>query len=165
MIKLMKYTYILETEKIKEELEKLWKEYQKIIKKKDANWEELNQARAILFITGDIYCEEISVGAIEKRLPNLKEKLSLIEFFSLIDQGSIRLEDLRKDVLFIRLERFYRIIKEFKNKHIGGKFYLGEEEFIKKYNELNPDKELKIGYKGKFDKSSIDFLNRPPKNL
>jgi hypothetical protein len=152
MIQLMKYTYMLEPEKIKKELDKLWDKYQKIIQNKEANWEELNEARAILFLTGNIYCEDIAVKAIDRRLHLLKEKLSLIEFFDLIDKESNKLKQLREDTLFLKLEKFYRIIKEFKNRYHEGKFYLDEEKFIKEYNNKNPDKNTKIGYKGEFNK-------------
>lgn len=127
MISLMKYTYLMEPEKIQEELEKLWSKYISIINKKEPSWEEINEARAILFLTGQIYCEKIAVEAIEKRLHLLKDKMPLIEFFSLIDKNSEKLNELRKDELFDKLEKFYRIIK--------------------KYNLLNPKKEL-IGYRG-----------------
>jgi len=150
MIELMKYTYLMEPEKVKKELDKLWERYQEIIQNKNSSWEEINEARAILFLTGNVYCEQISVGAIKNRLHLLKKKISLTEFLELIDKNSEKLKELRKDELFKKLERFYRIIKEFKNRYIGGKFYLDEEKLIKKYNQLNPDKDFKIGYMGSF---------------
>lgn len=152
----MKYTYMMDPEKIKKELDKLWNKYQEIIEDKNSNWEELNEARAILFLTGDTYCEEIAVEAIERRLHLLSEKITLLEFFDLIDKESKKLNELRKDKIFSNLEKFYRIIKEFKNRYKEGKFYLDEEKFIKKYNSTNPDKELQIGYRGKFgEKKSL----------
>jgi len=150
MIELMKCTYMMIPEKIEIELEKLWKKYQEILNKKNPSWEEINEARAILFITGNIYCEQIAVEAIEKRLHLLNEKISLIEFFNLIDSNSEKLKELRKDELFLKLEKFYNVIKKYKNKYHEGKYYLDEEKFIKKYEEVNPNKELKMGYKGKF---------------
>lgn len=150
MIELMKYTYLMEPEKIKEELEKHWERYQKIIKNKDSSWEDINEARAILFLMGNTYCEKIAVEAIEKRLHLLKEKLSLLEFLDIIDKNSLKLNEFRKDELFSKLEKFYKIIKEFKNKYHEGKYYLDEEKFLERYEEKNPNKELKIGYKGKF---------------
>ena len=158
MINLMKYTYMLEPEKIERELNNLWEKYQKIINKKDATWEEMNEARAILFLTGQIYCEQIAVEAIEKRLHLLKEPISQIEFFSLIDSKSKKLEEMRKDALFLKLEKFYRIIKAFKNKYTNGKFYLDEEKFIEKYNKSSPDKNMKMGYKGKFGEEDKSFM-------
>ena len=144
----------MEPEKVQEELDSLWNKYQEILEDPNSNWERVNEARAILFLTAQVYCEQIAVEAIEKRLHLLKEKLLLIEFFDLIDKNSERLEELRKDKLFLKLEKFYKIIKKYKNKCNGGKFYLDEERFIKKYENNNPEKELKAGYKGSFKKEN-----------
>lgn len=152
MIQLMKYTYLMQPEKIKEELDLLWKRYQKILDNSNSSWEEINEARAILFLTGQTYCENIAVKAIERRLHLLKEKLSLIKFFDVIDKKSPELSKLRDDELFVKLEKFYNIIKEFKNRYTKGKYYIDEERFMEKYGEKNPDKELKMGYKGEFGK-------------
>ena len=78
MEQVLKYTYLLDVDKIEEELEKLWERYQEILD--NPNWLDLNEARSILYIIGHIYCEEIAPGAIERRLHLLKEKLTLIEF-------------------------------------------------------------------------------------
>jgi hypothetical protein len=75
-----------------------------------------------------------------------------------VDKNSKKLDELRKDKLFLKLEKFYRIIKEFKNRHSGGKFYLDEEKFIKRYNESNPEKDIQIGYKGKFGEDDLNFM-------
>lgn len=150
MISLMKYTYLMIPEKIKEELDLLWKKYQNILDNPNSNWEEVNEARSILFLTGQIYCEQIAVEAIERRIHLLKEKMTLLEFFDLVDKNSERLNELRNDELFRKLEKFYKIIKEYKNKYNKGKYYLDEERFIEKYESQNPKKNLKIGYKGKF---------------
>ncbi|MFH1608340.1 MAG: hypothetical protein ABIA78_04370 [archaeon] len=158
MIELMKYTYLMESHKIREELEKLWTRYTGILKDESSSWEEINEARSILFLTGRIYCEQIAVEAIERRLHLLKEKLKLIEFFGLIDANSERLEELRGDELFVKLEEFYNVIKKFKNRYTGGKFYLEEEKFIEIYNKFNPEKDLKLGYKGEFDDKSLGFM-------
>ena len=152
MITLMKYTYLMEPEKIQEELNNLWEKYQDILDNPDSSWESLNEARAILFITGQLYCEQIAVEAIERRIHLLKEKLSLLEFLDLIDKNSERLEELRKDELFNKLEKFYRVIKSYKNKYVKGKYYLEEEKFIEKYNFINPKEEFKVGYRGSFEK-------------
>lgn len=148
----MKYTYLMQPDKIKEELDKLWTRYQKILDNKNSTWEEINEARAILYLTGQIYCENIAVKAIERRLHLLKEKLSLIKFFDIVDKKSPELSRFREDELFVKLERFYNIIKEFKNKYTKGKYYIDEERFLEKYQDKNPDKQLKMGYKGEFGK-------------
>lgn len=153
MINLMKYTYMMKPEKAQEELNKLWDRYLSIINKETPSWEEINEARSILYLTGQVFCERIGIEAIERRLHLLKEKMTLIEFFSLIDQNSEKLAELRKDELFDKLERFYRVLKGYKNKYIDGKHYLEEEKFLKKHEKANPNKELKMGYKGRFDKN------------
>ncbi|MBU2104156.1 MAG: hypothetical protein KKF67_00050, partial [Nanoarchaeota archaeon] len=84
--------------------------------------------------------------------------IQLTEFFNLIDSNSEKLNELRNEELFKKLEEFYRIIKEYKNKYSTGKFYLDEEKFIELYNKFNPDKDLKVGYKGGFDEKSLDFM-------
>jgi hypothetical protein len=140
----------MEPEKVQEELERLWERYQSILHKRTPSWEEMNEARAILFLTGRIYCDQIAVKAIERRLHLLQARLSLQEFLTLIDSNAASLKDLRKDELFHTLERYYRVIKAYKNKYTGGKYYLEEEQFIKKYEEVNPKKELKVGYRGTF---------------
>ncbi len=154
----MKYTYLMEPEKIKKELDTFWRKYQEILENKNSTWEELNEARAILYLTGGIYCEQIAVDAIKRRLHLLKNPIQLNEFFILIDSNSEKLIELRKDELFARLEEFYKIIKEYKNKYSKGKFYLDEERFIQLYNSFNPSPNEKIGYKGEFGKDNLDFM-------
>jgi len=146
----------LSTDKIDQELDRLWQKYQSILNNPEATWEQINEARAILFTTGNIYLEQIATQAIEKRLPHLKQKFKIIEFLHIIDSNSPKLEELRKCPKFKQLEEFYRIIKKHKNRHIGGKFYLDEEMFIKKHRYLNKNKESTIGYKGYFDKHFLE---------
>ena len=62
----------------------------------------------------------------------------------LVDSNSERLETLRKNILFRKVEHFYTIIKDYKNKHLGGKYYLEEERFIQKYAQANPDPDEKM---------------------
>ena len=118
MIEPMKYTYLMEPEKVQEELEKLWNRYQSIINQEKPSREEMNEARAILFLTGNLYCEQVAVAAIERRLHLLPEPFSLIDFFMVIDSNSERLERLRKHKLFNKMERYYEVIKAYKNKYV-----------------------------------------------
>jgi len=150
MEKLLKYTYLMDLKKIDLQLKRMWRRYQSIMD--EPNWDDINEARAILYLLGQIYCEKIAVEAIERRLHLLKSPISLLDFFSSIDSESEELEKLRRDDLFVTLENFYRIIKKFKNNFVGGKYYLDEEKFIKIYNKYNPQKKMKIGYRGKFRK-------------
>lgn len=152
MIDLLKFTYLMDLKKIETQLDTYWTAYQNILNREDASWEDINEARAILFIVGQLYCEQIAVSAIERRLHLLSEKMTLGEFLLVCDSKQERLNDLRKDPLFTELERFYSVIKRYKNKDVGGKYYHDEERFIEKYNSLNPNKELGIRYKGRFGK-------------
>lgn len=146
---LLKNTYLLDVEKVEERLSKLWDRYQKILKK--PTWKNLNEARAILYLTGQIYCEKIAPEAIERRLHLLAHPMLLLDFLSMVDAGSKEeLKKFRKDELFVKLEKYYKLIKNFKNKFNGGKYYLDEERFIKLYNGYNPDKKLKIKYRGRY---------------
>lgn len=148
MIKLLQYTYLMDSSKIEKRLDFLWKRYQYLLK--SAKWEKLNEARAVLFLIGHVYCEKIAPEAIERRLHLLKKPLGLTEFLFTIDSKSKKLPECRKDKLFSDLEQFYIAVKKFKNKLSGGKFYMDEERFIKLYNKYNPDKKLKINHRGKF---------------
>lgn len=150
MIKLLKYTYTFQVKKIDSELSSYWERYQKLLK--NPNWDKLNEARAILYSIGEIYCEQIAVQAIERRLHLLKKPLSFLDFLSVIDRNTSKLKELRKDLLFYELEMFYKAVKKFKNKFTGGKYYLDEEKFIKLYNKYNSNKTLNIGYRGQFKK-------------
>jgi len=146
----MKHTYLMDLKGIKESLETLWQRYQHILE--NPNWEDLNEARAILYLTGQVYCEQIAVGAIERRLSHLQKPLQLNEFLLLIDSESDKLEEFRSDPKFKELEDFYRIIKEYKNMHVGGKFYKDEEKFVEIYNQHAPSESHKTSYKGFIDK-------------
>lgn len=145
---LLKHTYLLNVKKVDADLRRLWGRYQAILKK--PNWNDLNEARAILYLIGQIYCERIAPEAIERRLHLLKNPLKINTFLFLVDSKSKKLTALRKDPLFAKLEKFYILVKRFKNKFAGGKYYLDEERFIKLYNKYNPNKKDKIQYRGKF---------------
>ena len=126
---LLKYTYLIDIKNIDIQLEKLWQRYQTILK--NPNWDDLNEARAILYLVGYIYLETIASEAIERRLHLLKKPISSVKFFTLIDSNSKELRLYRKDSLFIKLEKYYLLIKKFKNRFVGGKYYMDEEKFIK----------------------------------
>jgi len=138
----------MDVNKINADLKRFWRRYQTILKK--PNWNDLNEARAILYLIGQVYCEKIAPEAIERRLHLLKKPLKIDTFLLLVDSKSKKLKALKKDLLFAKLEKFYILVKNFKNKFAGGRYYMDEEKFIKLYNKFNPDKNLKVGYKGKF---------------
>ncbi len=145
---LLKYTYLLEPKEVEQELENLWKRYEEILAK--PTWENLNEARAILYLVGIIYLEQIAPDAIERRLHLLKKPITILQFFTIIDSRSEKLNEYRKDRLFRDLEKFYLILKKNKNRFVGGKHYMNEEKFINLYNKYNPDQELKIRAKGRY---------------
>lgn len=148
MEQLLKYTYLLDPAGVASELKRLWNKYQYILS--NPNWEDLNEARGILYAVGNLYCEIVVPSAVERRLHLLKKPMTLIDFLSIIDSGSEKLPELRRDPMFAKLEKFYLVVKEFKNKNSGGDYYLDEEKFIKLYNKFSPDPNLKIEYKGRF---------------
>lgn len=148
MISLLKYTYLLDTDAIEKELQKLWARYQEILA--NPNWDDLNEARAILYSIGHLYCETVVPEAIERRIHLLQKPMGLLDFLTVVDSQSGELVERRKDPLFATLEKFYILAKNFKNKYDKGKLYLDEDNFIELYNAHNPEKESKIGYRGKF---------------
>lgn len=148
MIRLLKYTYLLNTDAIEKELNRLWNRYEKILA--NPNWNDLNEARAILYLMGHLYCETIAPEAIERRLHLLKKPMGLLDFLTVVDSQSEALTGLRKDSLFGTLEKFYILVKDFKNKWEGGTLYMDEEKFIELYNIHNPNKKLKIKERGTF---------------
>ena len=148
MKKTLKYTYLLDTDNIRKELQKLWNRYLSILDNPD--WEDLNEARAILYLVGYWYPEEVAPAAIDRRLHLLQRPLTLIEFFTLVDSKDKDLIKQRKDPLFVKLEDYYKLIKEFKNMHVGGKWYLDEERFVELYNKYSPDASMHIHERGKF---------------
>lgn len=150
MEKLLKYTYTLNSTGLKQELEKLWGRYQHILD--NPNWEDLNEARGILYIIGYLFPEKIADEAIERRMHLLKEKIDINDFYVLVDSNSDDLNKKRKDPLFKKMENYYRVVKEFKNKTTKGKWYLDEERFVNLYNEYAPDESMRIGRFGEYDR-------------
>lgn len=148
MEQLLKFTYLLDPEAVAKELKRLWDRYEDILS--HPNWEDLNEARGILYSVGNLYCEVVVPSAIERRLHLLEKPISLVDFLTKIDSNSEDLVELRKDPLFGKMEKLYVIVKEFKNKNQGGAYYLDEEKFIELYNKYSPDPSLKISYKGRF---------------
>ncbi len=126
----------------------MWSRYEKILA--HPNWDDLNEARAILYLVGNIYCETIVPEAIERRLHLLQKPMKLLDFLTAVDSQSEELAELRKDSLFATLEKFYVLVKNSKNKYNGGSMYMNEEKFIDLYNQYNPEKELKIRERGRF---------------
>lgn len=135
---LLKYTYLLDTEKIKESIENLWKRYQRIVNSKKPSWEELNEARATLYFIGYLYPEKIALESLERRIGSIKPTLSLDEFLLAIDRNNKKILNKYKDnERFNKLKDFYLIVKNIKNR-VKNNTYLDEGRFNKIYSKLKP---------------------------
>ncbi|MDD4983663.1 MAG: hypothetical protein PHH82_02350 [Candidatus ainarchaeum sp.] len=136
MINLMTYTYLFDIKKIKKCLDNYWKEYSKIINNKKSTFEDLNRARAILFLVSNYYCEQVAPFAIEKRTGSLKTKLTLSEFLEAVDKKKDK--KYLSDPKFKKIKEYYLLIKDFKNSHVINKRYHNEEKFLEEYNKKRP---------------------------
>jgi hypothetical protein len=147
---LLKHVYLLDADGVRADLDRLWSRYQEILD--HPNWEDLNEARAILYLAGRVFCEEIVPGAISRRLHLLIKPMTELEFYSAIDSGTSDLSALRSDVLFCHLEALYITTKAFKNHQAGGKYFLDEERFIALYDQYKPKEhaDLEMGFRGKY---------------
>lgn len=143
---LLKNTYLFKIEKIEEITEKMWQKYQFFLDNAK-NIEELWEARTYLYILGYFYPEKFGVEAIERRLKHLQKPLSLIEFLDMIDKEKVS-EEYKADLLFVKLEKLYKIIKKYKQL-VKNSSYLDEQRFNKKEKELlgeKSDREIALGF-------------------
>jgi len=137
MKNLFKYTYLLDIEKIESSIEILWERYQEILKSK-SSWEELNEARAILYFLGYLYPEKIALESLKNRIKHIKPEINLDEFLLAIDRNDQELLNKYKDSKeFNKLKDFYLVVKRIKNK-VENNSYLDEERFNKIYSNLKP---------------------------
>jgi hypothetical protein len=135
---LLKHTYLLDVEKIEEDIERLWRRYQEILDKKKSSWEDLNEARALLYFLGYLYPEKIALDSFERRVKYIKPSIVLDRFLSAIDGNDKRiLEKYKKNKRFNKLKEFYLIVKDIKNR-TKNKTYLDEKRFNKIYSKLKP---------------------------
>lgn len=138
MKELLKNTYLLDTEAVKKDVERLWGRYQKILDNKKSSWEEINEARAILYFIGYLYPEKIALGSLEKRIEFIKPKITLDKFLLIIDKNDIKnLKKYGKDKKFNKLKKLYLIVKDIKNR-VKNNTYLDEERFSNAYSKLKP---------------------------
>ena len=138
MKNLLKNTYLLNIKKIKKDIERLWGRYQKILNNKKSSWEDLNEARAILYFLGYLYPEKIALGSLGGRVKYIKPKISLDTFLLAIDRNDKKILNGYKDSKkFNRLKDFYLIVKDIKNR-VKNNTYLDEERFNKFYSKLKP---------------------------
>ncbi len=135
---LLKYTYLLDIKKLTEKIENLWQKYQEILNNHKTSWEDLNEARAILYFLGYLYPEKIALESLEHRVKLINPKISLDEFLLAIDgNNKTVLNKHKKNKKFNRLKEFYLIIKGIKNR-VKNNTYLDEGRFNKIYSKMKP---------------------------
>jgi len=151
MEEILKYTYLLDAKQLDKVLTKMWERYQHILE--NPTWEDLNEARAILYVIGYLFPEEIAPEAIKRRLHLLSEPLEELDFYQIVDSDNqAGLAKRKTDTLFLKMVEFYKVVKAFKNKTNKGIWYLDEDRFVDIYNKYSPDRSMKIGRFGEFDK-------------
>ncbi len=137
MIELLKNTYLLDTKEIERNINYLWGRYQEILNKK-SSFEELNEARSILYFLGYLYPEKIALESLESRVKYLVPKISLDDFLLIIDENNEKmLEKYRENKRFNQLKEFYLIVKKIKNR-VENFSYLDEDRFNKIYCKMKP---------------------------
>ena len=135
---LLKYTYLLNIKKIEQDIEDLWNRYQEILNSRRSSWEDLNEARAILFFLGYLYPEKIALESLEKRVQFIKPKINLDDFLSVVDKDDKKtLKKYKNNRKFNKLKEFYLIVKSIKNR-VKNNTYLDEGKFNKLYSKLKP---------------------------
>jgi hypothetical protein len=138
MIDLFKYTYLLDVKNIDKSIDKLWKKYLGILDNPRTTWEEINEARAILYFIGYLYPEKVALESLERRIKFNKPAISVDKFLSAIDGNNEKIiNKYKRNINFQNLMKFYIIVKNIKNKVKNGS-YLDEERFNKKYIKLKP---------------------------
>jgi len=138
MINLLKYTYLLDTKNIKKSIKILWQRYQNILDDKKSSWEDLNEARAILYFLGYLYPEKIALNSLERRIKNIKPSIDLDKFLLAVDRNDEKItKKYEKNKKFNQLKNFYVIVKNIKNCTKNNN-YLDEERFNKIYTKYKP---------------------------
>lgn len=137
---LLKYTYLLNTEKLEKRINYLWRRYQKILDDKDATFDDLNEARAILYFLGYLYPEKVALEAIENRVKYIEPKITIHEFLKIVDGNEEKaLRRYQNNEKFKKLKEFYLLVKGIKNRVKNGS-YLDEDRFNEIYLKAKPKK-------------------------
>jgi hypothetical protein len=135
---LLKYTYLLDVKKIDKSIERLWRIYQGILDNKKSTWEDLNEARAILYFIGYLYPEKIALESFEKRIKFIKPSIGIDKFLLAIDGNDTKiLKKYAKNKRFNQLKDFYLIVKGIKNR-VKGESYLDEKKFNEIFKKMKP---------------------------
>ncbi|MFA5431807.1 MAG: hypothetical protein WC319_02865 [Candidatus Paceibacterota bacterium] len=138
MINLLKHTYLLNIKEIKNNIELFWSRYQDILNNKKSSWDDLNEARAILYFLGYLYPEKIVLDSLAGRIKYIKPFIDLDTFLLAIDTNNKEiLKKYENNQKFSTLKEFYLIIKSIKNR-VKNKTYLDEGRFDKLYSKLKP---------------------------
>jgi hypothetical protein len=138
MINLLKHTYLLNIKEIKNNIELFWSRYQDILNNKKSSWDDLNEARAILYFLGYLYPEKIVLDSLAGRIKYIKPFIDLDTFLLVIDTNNKEiLKKYENNQKFSTLKEFYLIIKSIKNR-VKNKTYLDEGRFDKLYSKLKP---------------------------
>jgi hypothetical protein len=138
MMELLKYTYLLDVKGIRKNIELLWSRYQKILDNKKSSWEDLNEARAILYFIGYLYPERIALHSLASRIKHIEPRISLDRFLRAIDRSDRAiLGKYKNNDNFNKLKEFYLAVKDIKNR-VKNNAYLDEERFNRFYSKLKP---------------------------
>jgi len=138
MKNLLKYTYMLDIEGIEASIEALWNRYQEILNDKKSTWEELNEARAILYFIGYLYPEQIALESLKRRIKYIKPKINITSFLTAIDGKDRKiLNKYSRNKNFQKLKRFYEVVKSVKNR-MKNDYYLDEGRFNVIYDKKKP---------------------------
>jgi hypothetical protein len=139
MIKILKYTYLLDNKSLAREIEWLWQKYLKILDRKQPLWPELNEARAILYLLGYYFPEVIAAESLKKRVKYINPKISLDRFLAAIDRNEKKiLSRYSRNSRYKKLRDFYLITKSIKNRVRHDGSYLEEKTFNRLYRNAKP---------------------------
>lgn len=133
---LLVYTYLFDIPGVENSLEEAWDEYQRLLDEAEKTQDlyTITKARAYLYFFGYYFPEDFAKGAIERRLKRFEPEIKFEDFAEWVDAGQIP-DQYKKDELFQKIVKFYQIIKDFKNKDVGGS-YLDEDRFNKIYAQI-----------------------------
>lgn len=138
---LIKYVYLLDIDGIRNSIDDLWFEYQKILDDPGADWEDINRARANLYFLGHIFAEQIVPESLEKRLKFIRPEITLTNFLIAIDGNDQKiLVRYKNNKKFQEIRNLYLATKEIKMRvrRKGDELYLDEKRFNEKYEKLKP---------------------------
>lgn len=136
-MRIMQNTYLFRVERVDELLTELFYRYINTLDYLNAHPESKNQlellenARAILYFIGYMFCENFGRGAIERRLQAYS--VAPLRFYEIVDQhGTFDLTNLRQKEAetFLAIIEYYKMLKRWKNMVVPGhRIYLAEDYY------------------------------------